>query len=294
MVRKPTLGGRVFDIFNYSFLALVTIVTIIPFIHIFVGSFTASEELAKGGLVLFPTKPSLDAYKYIFTTSTFVTSLLVTIRLTIIGTLFNVAITSLMAYSLAHERLLGRRTILALVVFTIIFNGGMIPTFLVVKMFGLLDKFWALVLPNAIGALNLILMKNFFQQIPKELEESARIDGANDPTILFRIVIPLSLPAIATFSLFYAVNYWNTFLSAILYINDTTKWPIQVLLRQIVVSSQRGFGDMSMMEDSSHLFIPPQSIKMAVIIVSTIPILLVYPFLQKHFTKGVMLGSVKG
>jgi putative aldouronate transport system permease protein len=179
-----------------------------------------------------------------------------------------------------------------MVLFTMLFSGGMIPTFLVVKTLGLLNSYWALILPGAISAFNLIILKNFFQQLPEGLEESAKIDGCGDLGLLFRIVLPLSLPALATFAMFYSVGHWNTFFSAILYINDSTKWPIQVLLRQIVILSQGGIGDSAQFESN---FVPPsETIKMATIVVSTVPILLVYPFLQKHFAKGVLLGSIKG
>lgn len=167
----------------------------------------------------------------------------------------------------------------------------MIPAFLLIKALGLLNSFWALLLPGAISVFNLIILKNFFQQLPDGLEESAKIDGANDLVILFRLVLPLSLPAIATFSLFYAVGHWNTFMAAVLYINDSEKWPIQVLLRSIVMLSQ---GWLDNPEAAADQAVPPETVKMAVITVATLPILCVYPFLQKHFAKGVMLGSVKG
>jgi putative aldouronate transport system permease protein len=210
------------------------------------------------------------------------------------GTLINIVMTCLMAYPLARKDLDYRMPIQLMVIFTMLFSGGMIPTFLVVKQLGLIDSYWSLLLPGAISAFNLIIMRNFFQQLPDGLEESAKIDGCSDPGILFRIVIPLSLPAIATFSLFYAVGHWNTFFNAVLYINDSTKWPIQVLLRQIVIMSEGGgLGDSTAL-DASFVKPPEQSVKMAVIVISTLPILMVYPFLQKHFAKGVLLGSVKG
>jgi putative aldouronate transport system permease protein len=178
-----------------------------------------------------------------------------------------------------------------MVVFTMLFQGGLIPTFLVVKELNLIDTYAALVLPLTISAFNMIILRNFFQNIPEGLEESAKIDGCSDFGILFRIVLPLSMPAIATISLFYAVTYWNTYLNAILYLNDSKMWPIQVLLRQIVVLA-------SGMDSGSSLdgAVPPpdQAVKMAVIVVATLPILAVYPFLQKHFAKGALLGSIKG
>ena len=179
-----------------------------------------------------------------------------------------------------------------MIVFSMLFSGGLIPTFLVVKGLGLLDSYWALMLPTAISAFNLIVVKSFFQEIPNELLESAKIDGCNDLGVLWKIVLPLSKPVIATFALFYAVGHWNDFFNALLYISDTTKWPLQVLLRQIVLLTS-GSLDLST-ADLDYVKPPDQSIKMAVIVVGTIPILMVYPFLQKHFAKGVMLGAVKG
>lgn len=294
MVQDRSLGNRIFDAVNITVLGLFALATIIPFIYIIAGSFATQEELLQRGFILFPTQFSLSAYEFIFSTGTLLKSMGVTIFITVAGTLINIILTCLMAYPLARRDLDFRRPIQFLVIFTMLFSGGMIPTFLVVKELGLIDTYWSLLLPGAISAFNLIVMRSFFQQLPDGLEESAKIDGASDPGILARIVIPLSLPAIATFSLFYAVGHWNTFFSAVLYINDSTKWPIQVLLRQIVILSEGGgLGD-STSFDSTFVQPPEQSVKMAVIVVSTIPILIVYPFLQKHFAKGVLLGSVKG
>lgn len=291
MVEDRTLSGRVFALVNYTLLAVIALVTVLPFLHVVAGSFTTSAEMAVKKFILFPTVWSFDAYKFIFSTNTIFRAMGVSVGITFFGTVFSMLITSLMAYGLSRRDLDGRRGIMFLVVFTMLFSGGLIPSFLVVRELGLIDSYLALIVPSTISAFNLIILKNFFQNIPDGLEESAKIDGCTDFGILFRIVLPLSMPAIATLSLFYAVTYWNTYLSAILYLNDSMKWPIQVLLRQIVVLA-------SGMDYSSDLdsAVPPpdQTIKMAVIVVATLPILLVYPFLQKHFAKGAMLGSIKG
>lgn len=290
---RSTLGSRAFDVVNAGLLIVFALLAVVPFLFVLSGSFTASEELLNRGVVLIPTKFSLDGYRYIFSADTILRSLGVTIFITVAGTLINLFFTMLTAYPLARNEFMGRGPIMVLILFTMLFSGGMIPTFIVVKSLGLLDSYWSLLLPSAISAFNLIVLRNFFQQLPDGLEESAKIDGCNDFQTLFRIVLPLSLPAIATFALFYAVGHWNTFFNAILYINDNTKWPIQVWLRQIVILSQGGVGDSQNM-GSDYVAPPGEVIKMAVIVVSTVPILLVYPFLQKHFAKGVMLGSVKG
>ncbi|MEK3787201.1 MULTISPECIES: carbohydrate ABC transporter permease [Paenibacillus] len=290
---RPSKGSRIFDYLNITLLSAFALLTVLPFIYVIAGSFATQKELLTRGFILFPTEFSLDAYKYIFSTPTLVKSLFVTIYITLFGTLINIFLTCLMAYPLARKDMDFRRPILMLIVFTMLFSGGMIPTFLVVKQLGMINTYWSLLIPGAISAFNLIIIRNFFQQLPESLEESAKIDGCNDLSVFFRIVIPLSMPAIATFSLFYAVGHWNTYFNAVLYINDNTKWPIQVLLRQFVILASGGIGDSTAME-ADYVAPPEQSLKMAVIVVSTLPILLVYPFLQKHFAKGVLLGSVKG
>ncbi|WP_407639797.1 carbohydrate ABC transporter permease [Bacillus sinesaloumensis] len=263
---------------------------VLPFVHVIAASFTTSAELADKRFVLFPTVFSLDAYKYIFSTDTIFKALFVSIGVTFIGTLWSMFITLLTAYGLSRKELVGRRQILFLFVFTMLFSGGMIPTFLIVKETGLLDSYSALIIPVTINVFNMIILRSFIMGLPEGLIESAKIDGCNDFGVLFRIVLPISKPALATVSLFYAVAYWNTYMHAILYINDAAKWPIQVLLRQIVVLAS------GLSYDSSEFTnIPPPdiTIKMAVIVVATIPVLMVYPFLQKYFTKGAMLGSMK-
>ena len=287
-----SFGSRVFDFVNYAALFVIALATVIPFLYILSVSFATSQEVLTKKFILFPETFTLDAYVYIFSTGTVARSMLVTVFITVVGTLVNLLLTCLTAYPLARKELMGRRTMLLLGTFTLLFSGGMIPTFLVVKSLGLLDSVWSLILPTAISAFILIIIKNFFQQLPDGLEEAAKIDGCSDIRILFTIVLPLSLPAIATFSLFYAVGHWNAFFNAVLYINDHTKWPIQVWMRQIVILAQAGVGDSSGMAGEA---VPQtQTVKMAIIVISTLPIMLVYPFLQKHFAQGVLMGSVKG
>ncbi|MBB6734458.1 carbohydrate ABC transporter permease [Cohnella zeiphila] len=290
-MRERTLGSKVFDTANHIVLLIVGIVTVLPFLYVISGSLVSSEELLTKKIVLFPTHISWDAYRYIFATKVIYSSLLNSIFITVVGTLINLLLTTLMAYPLAKRTLRGRNKLMLLIVFTMLFNGGMIPTYLVVKSMGLLDTYWSLWLPSAISAFNLILLRNFFQQLPESLEESAKIDGCNELGILYKIVVPLSLPAMATFALFYAVYYWNSYFTAVLYINKSNLWPIQVWLQQIVLLSAGGFTDANAL---SEVVVPPESIKYAVIVVAAIPVLLLYPFLQKHFAKGVLLGSVKG
>lgn len=291
MVHDKTISSRIFSAINFTLLALIALITILPIMHVVAGSFTTTAELAANKFVLIPKVWSLEAYKYIFSTNTIFKAMGVSIGVTVVGTFLSLLITSLMAYALARRDLDGRKVVNFMVVFTMLFHGGMIPTFLVVKELGLIDTYASLILPSAISAFNMIILKTFFQNIPDGLEESAKIDGCNDFGILFRIVLPLSLPALATIGLFYAVTYWNTYMNAILYLDDSAKWPIQVLLRQIVVLAS-GMDHSATLDAAAPP--PDQTIKMAVIVVATLPILCVYPFLQKHFAKGAMLGSMKG
>jgi len=292
MVQDKKWGSRIFDGINMLLLLVIALIAVLPFVYIIAASFTAKEELLAKSFVLFPTKFSLEGYRYIFSNNIIIRSIGVSIYITVIGTLLNLIFTSFMAYALARRDLDGRRMIMLMVLFTMLFNGGMIPTYLVVKDLGLLNSLWSLTIPILISPFNLIILKNFFQNLPEELHEAAKIDGCNDLGILFKIVLPLSMPAIATFALFYAVTHWNTYFQAVLYINDSKLWPVQVWLRQIVIVAEGGFGSADY-NDANN--VPPaQIVKMAVIVASTLPILLVYPFLQKHFAKGALLGSVKG
>lgn len=288
-----TAAGVTFDAANYIVLTLFGLAAVLPFIYVIAGSFASDAELTSRAVFFIPKTFTLNAYEFIFSTDTIMRSIGVSVYITVIGTLVNLFFTVTMAYSLAKRGLYGRNLVLNLVIFSMLFGGGMIPTYLVVKELQLLDSLWALMLPGAISAFNLIIVKNFFQEIPKEIEEAGRIDGCSELGLLGRIVLPLSMPVLATFTLFYAVGHWNDFFAALLYINDPEKWPLQVMLRQIVLLSQAAAGDLNSM-DPNFVKPPDQSIKMAVIVVGTIPILCVYPFLQKHFAKGVLLGSVKG
>lgn len=290
---EKTIGSRLFDLVVYTTLILFTLASFIPFLHVIAASFTSISEYSQKRFILFPTEWSLDAYRAIFSTNTLPRSLFNSVLITIGGTTIAMIVSCMMAYSLSKRELYGRRFLMLMVVFTLLFSGGIIPTFLVVKELNLIDTYWAMMLPLAVNSFNLIILKNFFQALPEGLEESAKIDGANDLGILFRIVIPLSMPAIATISLFYGVAFWNLFQQAVFYINDTKKWPIQVLLRQIVIAGSGLETDVSNLDDG-FVRPPEQTLKMAVIVFATVPILCVYPFLQKYFAKGVLLGSVKG
>ena len=271
------------------FWTLLAIVMTFPFIYILAVSFSSFNDVAGKGLVLIPAHPTLDAYEYVLASGVVTRAVGVSLFVTVVGTLINLIMTVTMAYGLSRRGVPGRGFILGLVAFTILFAPGIIPKYLVVKQLGLIDNLWALILPGAISAFNLVVMRNAFMAIPEELIESARLDGANDLRILWNFVIPLSGAVIAAIGLFYGVDHWNSFFDATLYINDPSKWPVQLVLRQFVLQG-------AAIQDVVVNQVPPPSItiQMAVVVLATIPILVVYPFLQKYFTKGVLTGSING
>ncbi len=292
-MNNRSLTERLADYFNVIVLAGIGSVMLLPFIHIFSVSFSSLEDVLTKEFILWPTNWSMDAYRAIFASNQFINSIGVTIYITVVGTIISLVLTASMAYALTRN-ILGQRIILLGVIFTILFNAGMIPVYLVVKATGIMNTLWALIIPSAISSFNLIVIRQFFLNIPSELSEAALIDGANEVRTFWSIILPLSKPALATFSLFYAVGHWNKYFEGILYLNDAAKWPIQVVLRQMVIMNETtstiGADVMLQLESQP----PPETIQMAAILVATLPILVLYPFLQKHFAKGVMIGSVKG
>jgi putative aldouronate transport system permease protein len=251
-------------------------------------SFAPREEILTRGFFLIPHHWSVDAYGYLMNTKAFVRSFQNAVFITVVGTIVNMVFTSLMAYGLSKTWLKGRRVLNFLVLFTMLFGGGIIPTYLVVKSMHLLDSYWAIFLTGAIAPFHLIVLRSFFQHIPAELEESARIDGCGELLLFWRIILPLSMPAIATFTLFYAVQNWNSYFNAVLYLNDSDKWPLQVFLRQMMNEANDS------MENMAATFQYSPAVKMAAIVLTAAPLLVVYPFLQKYFNQGMLLGSVKG
>lgn len=284
-----TLADKVVDGLNALLLILIALTMIFPFLYIFSVSFSSMKDYLESDFILWPKEWVTDAYQYILGSDRFVRSIFVTVFIAVVGTLLNLAFTSTMGYGLSRS-FKGQRTILFMVLLAFLFSPGMIPTYLVVRATGLMNTIWALIIPVLITPWNLIIMRQFFKSIPEELHEAARIDGANELTIFLRIILPLSKPALATFGLFYAVMHWNSYFTGILYLSDSSKWPIQVVLRQIVVVNDTStLMDQQLLEQAP----PAETIQMAAILLATLPILVVYPFLQKHFAKGVMLGSVK-
>lgn len=270
-------------------LVLFSVSILAPMLLVVSTSLADNEQLvAAGGFVMWPERPTLEAYEIIFRGPLVLQSLGVSLFITVVGTLLALFVTITMAYATSRSVLFGRPVILA-ILFTLLFAPGLIPSFLMIRELGLLDSLWSLILPGAFGAFNFVVMRSFFMNIPGELIESARIDGASDWQILWKIVLPLSKAVVAVVGLFYAVGFWNSFFNALLYINDHSKWPIQLLLRNFVVQGSGAADQLGITTTP-----PPQSIQMAVVVVALVPILMVYPFLQKHFAKGVITGAVKG
>ena len=290
-----SLGSRVFDAINYTVITLAAILTILPFIYIVGASFASEYELSVRPMFIIPQDVTLDAYKYIFSSNKLVQSFGNSVFITVVGTIINLFFTVTFAYPLSKKYLRARGFLLNMVIFSMFFSGGMIPSYILISNWlGMKNSYWSVLIPGDISAYNLMIVKNFFQGIPQELEESAHIDGCNDLTTLIKIVLPLSLPVLATFGLFYAVGHWNAYFGAMIYMTGAReKWPLQVILREIIVMSTTSAGDMALM-DPNFVEPPEQSIKMAVIVVATVPIMCVYPFLQKYFVKGVMVGALKG
>jgi putative aldouronate transport system permease protein len=279
---------RVFNAINYMFLTLIVLVVLFPLFYVVAVSLTPySEVLKNGGFVVIPKRITFESYAIFLNDSLIPRAYGVTVFITVVGTALNLALTALMAYPLSKPHLPGRTILLFLVAFTLLFNGGVVPTYLIVKMTGLVNSVWSMILPSVVWSFNLLIMKTFFENLPTELDEAARIDGAGELRILARIVLPLSMPVMATVGLFYAVGHWNEFFQAIMYINDSEKYPLQVILRNILASSM-----MPPMDAEDVL--PSESLQMSAVVLSALPIIVVYPFVQKYFTQGMLLGSVKG
>jgi len=288
MIASRKIG--LFSICNSLVLGLCGLSALFPLYYVFAVSFTTPEEYVSRSIILFPHDWSLASYKYLLSTAMFIKAIGVSTFLSTAGTACSLIVTALLSYTISRKRMPGRRVIMLAVLITLLFSPGIIPTYLVVRQFGLINSLWALILPVLSSGWYVLLMRSFFASIPESLEEAAQIDGCNDVSTFFKIILPLSLPALAAFGLFFAVGYWNTFFSAVLYINDADKWPLQIILRNMLVDSSTAMGG-DLPPDTMRL--PEETKKMAAVIIATVPILLVYPFLQKHFAKGVMVGAVK-
>ncbi|AJY75632.1 carbohydrate ABC transporter permease [Paenibacillus beijingensis] len=294
-MEKQSTGDKVFEVVVNALLALVCIVVLYPLIYIVSASISNAEDVLSGEMWLLPISFSFVGYSKIFHNPEILTGYMNTIVYTVVGTAINVAMTVMAAYPLARRDFAGRNVITALFVFTLFFSGGLIPSYLVVKQLGILNTMWALIIPGAVSVWNIIIMRTFFQSsIPEEIQESASIDGCSNLQTLWRIVLPLSMPIIAVMILFYCVGHWNAYFNALIYLTDRDKYPLQLFLREILLQ-----GEMDTMVgagDATHAktVMDTASIRYALVVVANLPVLLLYPFLQKYFVKGVMVGAIKG
>lgn len=288
-------SDKVFSVVNYVFLLLILVIVLYPMVFVLSASVTEPEILLKGELRLLPKGFTLDSYRRVLNNQDIMRGYLNTIKYTVIGTTVNVLMTIMAAYPLSRRDFVGRNVITALMVFTMFFSGGMIPTFLVVKGLGLYNTMWALILPSAVSVWNITIMRTYLQtNIPHEIQEAAMIDGCSNMDILVRIVLPLSVPIILVMMMFYAIGHWNSYFSALIYLTDRAKYPLQVVIREILL--QNNLGDMATYVDEGVIrqMMLAEGIKYAVIVVANLPVFLIYPFIQKYFTKGIMLGGLKG
>jgi putative aldouronate transport system permease protein len=288
-VKKVSL----FSVVNNLILFLVFLVMVYPFLYVFAVSLSSPEAVMQNKVVFLPVGINTINYRVVFSNMGIWTGYANTIKYVCVGTLINLTLTSLMAYSLSKKQLFGRKFFSFFVIFTMFFQGGMIPSYILIRNLKMINTIWAVVLPGAISTWYLMVMRTFFSELPVELEEAAMIDGCHPFRIFVEIVLPLSKPILLTMGLFYSVTHWNAFTGPLIYLNDKSKYPLQIILRQILITGDTNFTNAVGFLDDSYLIIS-DAIKYATIIVSILPIIMVYPFIQKYFAKGVMIGSVKG
>ncbi|WP_168121785.1 carbohydrate ABC transporter permease [Paenibacillus sp. HB172176] len=290
MAIKSNWQTRIFQFVIIAILILLALAVLFPFLLTLSSSFASDNELLMESAVLWPQDWTLDAYRFLLDNDQFTQSFKNALVITVVGTAINMTLSVLMAYGLAQPDVKGRRLVNFMVLFTMLFHGGMIPTYLVVNELGLIDSYWAIWLVNAIIPFNMIIIRSYFQTLPKELKESARIDGCGEFKILLRIILPVSMPTLVTFTLFYTVVNWNTYFQAVLYLNDADSYPLQVFLRQVLIVNPSELG--LVITKSGYMF--TESVRHALILLAALPLIVVYPFMQRHFSKGMMMGSVKG
>ena len=288
---NPVTG---FDVFLYIFMGFLALITAFPFYYMVIVSFSNYAALHSQSLYLWPAVWDISSYRLVFGNNAFWSSVGTTLFITVAGTFLGVIFSVAAAYPLSKKYVPGSKFLFNLMIFTMFFGGGMIPSYLVVQQLGLGDSIWSMILPCLLGPFNVILIKNFIEELPASIEESAKIDGANDMTILFRIVLPMSTPIIATIALFFAVGYWNSYYLGMMHIISKQKYPLQLVLRGILLDTTSSMTGMGAAVAAENKKIYSQALQMATVTVATVPILVVYPFIQKYFTKGIMLGGVKG
>lgn len=283
-----------FSVLNTIVMLLIVAAAGLPFLHVVAKAFSSETAVIAGKVLFLPRDLELGSIAYVAGQYLFRRSFLNSVFITVVGATLSVTITAMAAYPLSKPALPGRPLILGLFVFTMLFSGGLVPTYMLIRNVGLLDSLWSLILPGSINVFYLLLMKNFFETLPDSIEESAIVEGAPRWLILVKIVIPLSMPAIATVTLFYAVLLWNSFFDALMYINSASKSPLQLYLRGVILEATMSETQVGQATPDELLKLSPESIRAATIVLSTLPIVLVYPFLQRYFVKGIVIGSIKG
>ena len=286
-------GSRTFQIINYAFFALLAVIMVYPFWHVTMLSLSDTRLASSGGIFLWPRGTTLSTYRSVLRNKDIINGFGVSTIVTLGGTFFGTLITALTAYPLSKSKLRGGALMMFLVLFTMLFDAGMVPFYLLLKDLKMLNTLFALIVPGLVSAYNVIIMRSFFASLPASLEESAKIDGANDAYIFFRIILPLSMATVATIALFMAVGYWNDYMSTVIYINDRAKWSLQANLRNLLTNTSKAMREAGV-EVNNSMTTSEETVKAASIVVSTVPILIVYPFLQRYFVKGIMVGSIKG
>lgn len=285
-------GYSIFQAVNFLFMLLVVAVTLYPLLYMFALSFSSNTAILTGKVFLWPVDFTLRPYMRIIEQKDFWTGYRNTIVYTVTGTAVGLFMTVLCAYPLSKKHLFGRKLLLKMMVFTMYFGGGLVPTYLLVNSLKMTDKIWALIIPGAISVYNMLVMRTFFEGLPQSLEEAAAIDGMNQLGILMKIILPLSKPILATIGLFFAVWFWNDWFYPLIYLNDGKKYPVTLFLRNVIMGSQMAAKNGQALDSGSSV-VMPQSLQAATVMLVTVPILLVYPFIQKYFVQGVMIGSIK-
>ena len=293
-MKNRTKGEFIFDHLNVIIMLVICVITIYPIWYVIVNSFNDGMDAMQGGIFLWPREFSLDNYKAVFSNSGILQSFIVTVSKTVVGTAIHVFFTAMVAYALSRNDLVGRKYFMIIGLITMFFNGGLIPTFLLYRELGLFDNFLVYIIPAMFNFFDLIIFVAFFRQIPTSLEEAAKIDGANDFTIFLRVILPVSLPVVATIALFHGVYQWNDYFTGMIYTNNTDLQPIQTYLYKVVAESSSNQMMANAPGGIANKSVTSESIKLATMVVTTLPIVLVYPFLQKYFVKGMMIGSIKG
>ncbi|AFH60328.1 carbohydrate ABC transporter permease [Paenibacillus caseinilyticus] len=290
---RASPGEKVFYAVNYVLLTLLACSCLFPLLHLIALSFSGSTAIQTGRVTLWPVEFSLDTYKLLASGTSITQSFRNSAVITVVGVALSMLATLLAAYPLSRPFFYARRTITLAMIFTMIFSGGLIPTYLVVQGLGLIDSYWAIWLPGLVSTYNMLILRTYFEQIPSEIEEAARMDGCGEVRLLAQVLLPISMPVIATLSLFYGVAYWNVFFSMLIYINDSTLQNLSVLVQQMI-QSQSVLQQGMLAQPDEQVHVVEEGVKAAGIIVLITPMLIVYPFIQKYFVKGVMIGSVKG